>query len=129
MPVSTGEATEEELRRLIGELDARKFAAREAATRRLRELGPKALPALRDALARTPTPEVRKRIEELLPPPRPKDVQLPKGEDLRQLRAVWALELSGRPAARRVLEALAKGSPEPRVAQESLAALKRLVAP
>ncbi|HKB38490.1 MAG TPA: hypothetical protein VKD72_18755 [Gemmataceae bacterium] len=47
-------------------------------------------------------------------------------ETLRALRAVAVLEDVGTPPARKVLEALAKGSVEARLTQEAKAALARL---
>jgi RNA polymerase sigma factor (sigma-70 family) len=115
------------LRRLVADLDSAEFAAREAASRELEQLGGEAEPALRRALERRPTPEARRRLSDLLalPPGR-----LRAGpEVLRGLRAVAALESIGTPGARQVLEDLAAGSPEARLTQEARAALGRRTRP
>src|SRR5262249_21772899 len=102
----------------VADLDSASFAVRDKAARALGELGASAEGALRKALENHPTLEVRQRLEQILEK-RGKDV-------LRQLRAVETLEHIGTAEARQVLEALAKGSPTPRVAQAAEAALQRL---
>jgi hypothetical protein len=52
---------------LVADLGHREFAVREAASRDLRKLGRLALPALRQARATDSNPEVRQRVEALLP--------------------------------------------------------------
>jgi WD40 repeat protein len=113
------------LARLIGELDAEAFEAREKATEELEGLGEQAEAALREALKAGPSAEARTRLELLLrrlkyegdgrPPPA-----------LVALRAVEALELNGGPEARAVLERLAKGRPGERLTAEARASLARL---
>jgi WD40 repeat protein len=101
------------VRRLVADLDSAEFAAREAASRQLEQLGGEAEPALRRAVGRRPSPEARRRLNDLLalPPGR-----LRAGpEVLRGLRAVGALESIGTPGAREVLEGLAGGNPEARL--------------
>jgi RNA polymerase sigma factor (sigma-70 family) len=110
-------------RQLIADLDSSEFAVREAASRELERLGGEAQPLLRKALELRPSPEARKRLNDLL--------ALPAGrirgpEVLRGLRAIQALEYLGTPAARQVLAALAAGSPEARLTQEAKATLERL---
>jgi hypothetical protein len=114
-------------RRLLADLDADSFQKRQEAARRLKELGPLAGPALRQALEAGPSPEQRRRIEEVLNPlaaPAP-----PTGEALRAVRAVSLLERIGSPEARRVLAELAKGVPEARLTWEAKATLERLARP
>jgi hypothetical protein len=111
------------LARLITALDSDEFAAREQATRELARLGEPAEPALRGALGRKPSAEARRRIAQLLEPLRRQELS---GERLRELRAVQVLELTGTPAARRVLAALAKGEPEARLTRAASRALQRL---
>jgi hypothetical protein len=109
--------------RLVRDLDNDAFAMRERATRDLEALGEAAAPALRAALRKGPTPEVRMRAERLL-----KKVRgVPGLEQLRVRRAVEVLEHAGTPTARRLLDRLAKGWPEARLTQEARAALGRLV--
>jgi len=88
----------------------------------LKELGPRAEPALRTALQAKPSLEQRRHIEELLAAaPSP-----PTSEELRQLRALIVLERIGTPQARRLLEEAAKGplsAPLTRQARACLACL------
>jgi RNA polymerase sigma factor (sigma-70 family) len=110
---------------LIRALDSPAFAARERAARRLREIGLKAEPALREAL-QSATPETKHRIERLLealdPTPR-----LPlAGEALRGVRAIEVLERAGTPAAQKLLQAWADQPVEPVLAAEARLALERL---
>jgi WD40 repeat protein len=110
------------LAELLADLDSPHFAAREAATRRLTELGAEAEPALRPRLAQAPSLEVRRRIERLLAalPDQP----LPPAA-LRRLRAVMALERIGAPA-RAALAALAAEDLGSLLTEEARASLRRL---
>jgi hypothetical protein len=65
-------------------------------------------PLLREALAKSPSPETRRRIESLLSLPRL--VRLP--QHLRSIRAIQALEQIGTPAAQQILQRLAAGAPD-----------------
>jgi hypothetical protein len=106
-------------RKLLADLDSDSFEVREAAVKRLKELGPQAGPALRAALQTKPSLEQRRRIEDLLaaaPPP-------PASEELRQLRALIALGRIGTPEARRLLEEVAKGPQSARLTRQARAAL------
>jgi RNA polymerase sigma factor (sigma-70 family) len=117
-PVSASEP--EQVARLIAGLDDDRFTVREQATAALERLGPAAEPALRKALAGRPTAEVRRRAQRLLE-------KLEKdGPALRLQRAVSVLECINTPAARQVLEALAKATPVTDVGQDAKAALDRL---
>jgi hypothetical protein len=112
-----------EVQRQIAGLDSDEFAAREKATAGLEALGEPAAAALRKALEGKPSLEVRRRAERVLRKllSRP----LPPAE-VRQLRAVEALELTGTPEARRLLEALGRGAVEAPLTREANAALGRL---
>jgi RNA polymerase sigma factor (sigma-70 family) len=116
-------ALEKRLRELIAQLDDDDFARREKATEELAKLGGAAGPALRQALDKSPSAEVRQRLERLLG-------KLAKlGDDperLRTLRAVEALELMNTPQSRRALQQLAAGAPEALVTQEAAASCRRL---
>ncbi len=106
--------------RLVADLDSDSFEAREAATRRLERLGETVAPALREALAKVGSPEVRQRLERVLARVAGKGVS---AWTLRNLRAVAVLELVGTADARRLLEELAKGdasAPETREAKAAL---------
>jgi WD40 repeat protein len=111
------------LARLIADLDSDDFAVRQKANEDLEQLRELAKPALRQALKQSPSLEVRRRIQRLLPrPPGP----LPAGDRLRELRAVEVLERVGTPEARRLLQRLTEGAPESWLTQEAKAALERL---
>jgi WD40 repeat protein len=122
-PVEAKSAPDEVIARWIAALDAEHFNDRQKAARELEGLGRAAEQPLRKALAGKPSPEARRRLEDLLdrladPGPSP--------EALRLLRAMEVLEGIGTPVAREVLEALAGGAPEARLTQEAKAALRRL---
>jgi hypothetical protein len=112
----------ERLARLMAELDSNVFAARETAARELQRLGAEAEPALREALQKKPSPEVRRRLESMLSGPR--ITRLP--EALRRLRAVQVLERIGSPEAVKLLEGLSRGAPAAPGTREAKEALVRL---
>ena len=109
------------LARWIADLDADDFATRRDAARELEALADLAEPALRKALETNPTQEVRRQVTRLLD----KLTSL-SGERLRQVRAIEALEYVNTPAARKLIERLAKGAPEARLTHEAKAALERM---
>jgi hypothetical protein len=115
-------APAEETRRLLADLDDASFERRNAATKRLEEMGLKAEPALRAALRAAPTLEPRRRIERLLAA-LAKLAQPLTAQDLRQLRGLIVLERIGSQEARRALEALAKGPESARLTRQARAAL------
>jgi RNA polymerase sigma factor (sigma-70 family) len=111
---------------LVGDLDNDVFATREQATRKLREFGAKAEPALRDAMAGAPSPEVKRRIEELLAAMPAPLLRLPlSGDTLRSVRAIEVLERARTPEARKLLHAWALQTGNERLAAEARAALER----
>src|SRR5205823_2212475 len=93
--------------RLLGDLDNGQFAVRERAMADLEEFEERAEDQLRAALRRRPSPEARRRVEELLG-----QLKETSPRRLRKLRAVEALEYLGTPAARQVLNRLAGGAPQ-----------------
>jgi WD40 repeat protein len=111
----------ERLDKLIADLDDQRFAVRDKATKELTELAEDAEAALRAALAKKPSLDVTRRIEEIL-----KRIKgdIPP-ERLRLLRSVEVLEHAGTLEARQVLEALADGAPQARLTQEARAARAR----
>jgi WD40 repeat protein len=115
------------VRQLIADLDAPKFAIRQKATMTLERLGEVAEPALRLALESNPSPELSKRLETLLEKVagRREAKRVPP-EELRLLRAVEALERAATPEARAVLRAIAEVDALDRPTREAQAALKRL---
>jgi RNA polymerase sigma factor (sigma-70 family) len=111
-----------QVRRWIADLDSDTFEVRAAAARELERHGEQVVLALREALAGSPSAELRKRVEELLA-----GVRLERSpERLQRLRAVQVLERIGTPAAREVLKRLAGGQRESRLTGEAKASLERL---
>jgi hypothetical protein len=112
--------------RLIADLDSERFEVREQATRELEALGDRAAPALQKALAGGPSPEARRRLTALLDR---LDEPVPPAETIREVRVVEALEWIGNAETRRLLDRLAAGPPETRLAREARAAAARLARP
>lgn len=108
----------------IRDLDSDVFARRQEAVQKLKELGPRSEPALRKALDGNPSAEQRKRIEGLLET-LASPGRVVSAEELRELRAVASLERITSPAARRLLEELAKGAQAAPLTQEAQRALRR----
>jgi RNA polymerase sigma factor (sigma-70 family) len=102
--------------RLIADLDDERFSVRERAGKELKALGELAAPALRKALDRKPSLELRRRAEGLLD-----GLEHPSGDRLRGMRAVEVLEHIASPEARALLTALAKGAPGARLTREAKA--------
>src|SRR5262249_28100005 len=112
-----------EVAHLLRDLDNDDLKIRDQATRRLEDLGAAAKAVLGETLEDAPSPEVRRRIEELLTRlEEPSSVS----DRLRPLRAIKVLEQIGTPDAKKLLETLTKGRPEAAVTKEAIAALKRL---
>jgi WD40 repeat protein len=114
---------EGKLRRLLEDLDSDQYADRESASRELAELGESAFDALQKALRADPSPEQRRRIEDLLnaaPVVR-------SSTTMRCLRAIEVLEYIGTAEAMEVIEILSRGAPEARLSKEARASLARLV--
>jgi RNA polymerase sigma factor (sigma-70 family) len=119
---STG-VDEKRVARLIQELDADDFAAREKASEELEKLGEAAAGELRKVMKGSSSAELRRRAEQLL-----SKFEGPEGSPprLREVRAVEVLELIGTPEAGTVLQDLAKGAAGSRLTQEAKASLERL---
>jgi dipeptidyl aminopeptidase/acylaminoacyl peptidase len=116
-------ADEKKIAALIADLDNDSFDVREKATKDLQELGKTAEPALRRAMAASPSAEARARMEKLLAKLGDAGLTPEQGRDL---LAVRALEGAGTPEARKVLESLVRESPGWWVTKEAKAALERL---
>ncbi|MFL5339375.1 MAG: WD40 repeat domain-containing protein [Gemmataceae bacterium] len=110
----------------IADLDHKQFAKREAAAKDLREIGEPALPAIWQALQKSPSAEARRRLEQLVKGFR---VPVPTGAELQAVRAVEVLGKIGTPEAVQLLERLASGAPEMALTQEARAALHVLKRP
>jgi len=108
---------------LIADLDGDTQAKRDGATRRLRELGHGALPAVAEALKAPASAEQKRRLTQLLAALERPGVA--GGERLRELRAVGVLGWVGTPEARKVLDALAGGNPFDPLTRQAKASLAR----
>jgi RNA polymerase sigma factor (sigma-70 family) len=109
------------VRGLVAKLDAKGFAAREAAEKGLRDLGDAAVPTLRELVKEKLSAEQRERMDRVLATATA--AAPPAGERLREVRAVAVLE---RAMAKDVLRKLADGLPDARLTHEARAALKRI---
>jgi hypothetical protein len=107
----------------IKDLDSGAFTRRSQATAALTKLGDLVEPALKKALERRQSLEVRRRIEDLLG--KLQTDEPASREGLRELRAVELLERLAEPAADRLLQALAEGAPSARLTREARGALER----
>ncbi|MSQ93431.1 MAG: DUF1513 domain-containing protein [Gemmataceae bacterium] len=118
-----GGATDKEITLLVANLAAPKFAQRDVAIRRLKQIGPRSFPALEQALKKAPDLETARRIQELL-----KTVETSlTPETLRDLRGLQILELLATPESRQVLAQVAAGdasAAKTRLAQSALERLK-----
>jgi WD40 repeat protein len=112
----------DKVKQWLTDLGADRYAAREAASRGLKDLGRLVEPDLRAAREQTKSEEVRSRLDALLASIR---TDRSSGE-LIQARAVAALEAAGTPAARKVLAEWADGPPGARLTVDARAALKRM---
>ena len=110
----------ERIRGWIADLDSEQFATREAATAELTKLDRAAEPALRQALAKKPPLEQRRRIERLL------ERLATPGRKLHAARVTTVLEQIGTAEARKVLEALADEPAETLLSREARESLKRM---
>ena len=117
------EADAARIAKLLAALDGDDFEAREAASRDLAALGDLAGPAVRKALEGKPSPEARRRLEELV---RRLGGPVESMEEARGLRGVEVLEHIGSADARRLLDELGKGAEGSRLTREAKAALGRL---
>jgi hypothetical protein len=88
----------------------------------LKNLGEMSEPELRKTLSRTPSQEIRRRIEALLATPG----LIRSPEILRGMWAIQVLERIGSVEAKQILEALAIGESAARMTQEAKGTLKRL---
>jgi RNA polymerase sigma factor (sigma-70 family) len=110
---------------LVADLDAKAFAAREAATRELAKRVAADFGELTAALDAAETEEVRQRLTTVLhaaPPAWPRQ----SAEELRVVRAVAVLEAIGTAEAKRLLPELAAGDPAALITREAKAAVGRL---
>jgi WD40 repeat protein len=114
----------EETRKRIAELDSPVFVTREAATRRLQQMGPAVLPYVRHPPAGM-SAEAVERLETLV---RRLSDPVPPAETLRVLRVIAVLERIGTDDARKLIDELARGAadaPETKAARSALGRLWR----
>lgn len=120
-PVGIGEQTR--LQGALASLENRDFASRERAEQHLRTFGRSVEPALRQELVRPSGAEARKRLKDTLAatlaqPRRP--------QQLRELRAIAILEMTGTNEAKTLLKALAAGAAGFSLTEDATSALRRL---
>jgi WD40 repeat protein len=108
---------------LIKDLDNPTFAVRDKATRELERLAEVAGPALHKANVKGLSLETRTRLEKLLGR---LTAPFASPEQLRSLRSVEVLELTGSDDARLLLQQLAGGAAEARLTKHAAAAVERL---
>jgi len=108
---------------LIADLDNDDFDVRERASQELDKVAEAARPALQQANAKTKSAEVRRRTESLL-----KGLEFPptSPEQLRRARAVEVLAACASPAAKGLLQELARGAEGALLPEQARAALDRL---
>ena len=111
---------------LIADLDSKSFAKRQSASEELDEMGETVESALREALARRPSLEVRRRIRLLLERLEERDEGVPSRDRLQLVRALEVLEGVGNAEARKVLGELAQGDACAWLTKEAKASLLRL---
>lgn len=111
------------IRQWLSELDAERFAVREAASADLQKLGTAALPALRLALSEPKSAEARRRLLALLAELKGKS---PTPEQMRQSRSIQVLERIGTKEVQEILESLTSDPPLTWQASTVAAALERL---
>jgi WD40 repeat protein len=108
---------------LIGALNNERYADRQIAMKELESFGDLAEFALRKSLARNPSLEVRRRMEQLLE----KAESAPLGtRDLQLLRSLALLEWIGTTDARHLLATLSEGAPESRQTRLAQEVMRRL---
>lgn len=119
-------ADRQRIERLIGELDSETFGIRDAATKELEKLGNPVSRSLEKALSGKITLEMKRRLEGLLERLND-DVLAP--DQLREVRAVEALEKAGTEEALRLLQHwVSEGAAGARLTREADAALRRIKA-
>jgi WD40 repeat protein len=109
--------------RMIRDLDSDFYRTRQQASLDLARVGARALPALKAALVRPPSPEARRRMQRLVAQIDP--TALPP-EELVALRGVQAVEYIGTSSAKRLLKQLSTGDGYARLGEEAARALRRL---
>lgn len=112
----------DKVKRLLGDLDSKAFAVRQAAEEELTRLGEVIEADLRKALEGKPALEVRLRLENV----QKRIVSRPSRQLVLSLRTLEVLEQIGTAEARQVLQSLSQGARGARLTREAETALKRL---
>jgi WD40 repeat protein len=110
------------VRELIADLDSALFRTRDRAQQELAKYGERAAAALEESLKKPSSLELQRRLQKLLG-----DLKRdPTAGDLREMRALHALELSATPEAQSLLRHWAAGASRARLTMDAAAALSRL---
>lgn len=113
------------LRKLLSDLDSNDVDVRGTATRELERLGETVLPAFRETLKSSPSPEVRSRLSEIMAAWE-RHAGHVTGERLRRSRVIQLLEWTGTNYAQETLRALGAIEGGARESAEAKRALERL---
>jgi WD40 repeat protein len=113
---------EHKLAQMIADLDNDLFSVRDKASMELANFGSTVEKYLRDARSKNPSPEVVRRIDELLN----RISQPPQGKELHLLRGIQVIESIGGDEAKRLLRRIAEGEPGGRLTAEAQKSLGRL---
>jgi RNA polymerase sigma factor (sigma-70 family) len=118
-------ADNQNIARLVADLDSDKFAVRDRAGAELDKLGETVAAICRKTLDAGPSPEVRRRLTTLLDKIATEEWK-PPPDRLRALRAVEVLERIGTADAKQLLQTLANGVPDASLTREAKDSLQRL---
>lgn len=111
------------IQQFLADLDARDFSTRDTSFKKLEALGRLVEPALREAYAKAPSLEAKKRLMALLDG---LDSTRTNPGELRPIRAIQALEMSGSAQAREALRVLAEKGRLTSLGLEARQAIQRL---
>jgi WD40 repeat protein len=120
-PIAEADSTQ--VKKLVADLDSDQFVVRETATTILAHLGESVEPGLKRVLKGRSSPEVRRRLEQVLKEMRGATNSPEKNQ---RLRAVEILERIGTPDAQKVLMKLTQGIPDAQLTRNAKASLDRL---
>jgi WD40 repeat protein len=120
---TTQEIPTQKVQQWLKDLGNDRFTVRESAALNLRRLGRAIEPSLREALGKADALEVRRRLQALVDSLEEGRLSL---EELRQIRAVQALELTASADSRQLLQQWSRGAHGSLLRDEAERALKRL---
>jgi hypothetical protein len=109
------------IQRLIRDLADQRFEVRDQAYRELAGFHELAESALQQAVQKESSLEVRRRVERLL-----ERLREPSSDQLREMRAIEAVEYMQTPAAENLLRHLAEGAAAARLTREARTSLERM---